>query len=49
MARNKYKQRKKKEDDGKKGMDDNWVPGCVDLFILPLQIIIVGHHFFHSI
>ncbi|WP_299093888.1 hypothetical protein [uncultured Metabacillus sp.] len=47
MTRNKYK--KKKEVDGKKGMDDNWVPGCSDLFILPLQIMIVGHYFFNSI
>ena len=30
-------------------MDENWVPGCVDLFILTLQIILLGHHFFHSI
>ncbi|QGQ47680.1 hypothetical protein [Metabacillus sediminilitoris] len=48
MARNKYK-KKKKEDDGKQGMDDNWVPGCVDLFILPLQINIVSYHFFTRI
>jgi len=44
-----YKKRKKKEVDGKKGMDDNWVPGCVDLFILPIQIFIAGYSLFNII
>jgi hypothetical protein len=43
MAHNKYKKRKKKEDDGKQGMDDNWVPGCVDFFLFPLQLAILGY------
>ncbi|WP_226670461.1 hypothetical protein [Metabacillus litoralis] len=24
-------------------------PGCVDFFVLPLQIIILGHYFLNSI
>jgi hypothetical protein len=34
----------------KKPVNDGCVlPGCIDLFILPLQIIILGHYFFNSI
>ncbi|MGM7721695.1 hypothetical protein [Metabacillus sp. Hm71] len=34
----------------KKPVKDGCVlPGCVDFFLLPLQIVILGHHFFTSI
>lgn len=33
---------KKKGDKGKKGHDDNWMPGCVDFFVMPIQVLIVG-------
>ncbi|MBM7606308.1 hypothetical protein JOC75_004356 [Metabacillus crassostreae] len=49
MTQYNYKHKKKKEVDGKKGMDDDWVPGCVDLFVLPLQIVLFGHYFLQFI
>ncbi|MBM7606307.1 hypothetical protein JOC75_004355 [Metabacillus crassostreae] len=34
----------------KKPVNDGCVlPGCVDFFLLPLQIIILAHQFFNSI
>lgn len=33
----------------KKPVKDGCVlPGCIDLFLLPLQILILGHHFINS-
>ncbi|MEH7355318.1 hypothetical protein V7150_17310 [Neobacillus drentensis] len=50
MADNNYDKRQKKENEGKKEVDDKLVlPGCVDLFILPLQICIAGYSLFNII
>ncbi|MBO1511865.1 hypothetical protein [Metabacillus bambusae] len=47
MGNDKPKNENKNE---KKPVNDGCVlPGCVDFFLLPLQIIILGHHFFNSI
>ncbi|WP_154663980.1 hypothetical protein [Bacillus cihuensis] len=38
-----YKAKKKKKDDGKQGMDDGCVPGCIDFFLWPLQLSVLGY------
>lgn len=42
-----YNRKKKKEE--KKGMDDGCVPGCIDFFLLPFQIAVLGYQFYHLV
>jgi len=51
MTDKNYDKKQKKEDEGKKEVDDKWggLPGCVDLFILPIQIFIAGYSLFNII
>ncbi|MFY0760751.1 hypothetical protein AB1K32_18000 [Metabacillus dongyingensis] len=43
------RKKKKKQVDERQGMNDGCVPGCVDFFIIPLQVAVLGYQFFHLI
>ncbi|MBA4536868.1 hypothetical protein H1Z61_06865 [Bacillus aquiflavi] len=48
MSKDINKKRNKKEE-GKKGADDSWASGCLDVFILPIQIFIAGYSLFNIV
>lgn len=41
---NNHTKKKKKKVDERQGMNDGCVPGCVDFFIIPIQVSIVAYH-----